>query len=53
MSWEVKFDSAGFHSDTIFKDLHALVDPGYPFIGMPNNHFVHFKNDLTKAYPSD
>ena len=53
MSWEVQFDSAGFHSDTLFEDKHALVDPGYPFIGMPKNQFENFKNDLIKAYSID
>jgi len=50
-SWEVKFDSAGFNTDKIWKGWHALIDPGYPFIAMPKQAFTAFKNDLLAAYP--
>ena len=52
-SWEVKFDSAGFHEDAIWKNQHALIDPGYPFIGMPEKAFDTFKQDLLQAYPDE
>jgi len=39
MSWEVKFTHAGFHEDKIWENTHALIDPGYPFIGMPRLPF--------------
>ena len=31
----VKFDSAGFHTDDIWRNQHALIDPGYPYIALP------------------
>ena len=52
-SWEVKFDSAGFYSETVWKGWHALIDPGYPFIALPKQAFEMFKNDLMKAYPDE
>jgi hypothetical protein len=52
-SWEVKFDSAGFYSEEVWKGWHALIDPGYPFIALPKQAFEMFKNDLMKAYPDE
>lgn len=52
-SWEVKFDSAGFFSEEVWKGWHALIDPGYPFIALPKNAFEAFKQDLLKAYPDE
>ena len=46
MSWEVKFDTAGFHTDIVWNNKHALVDPGFPFIGLPKDYFDAFKSDL-------
>ena len=53
MTWEVKFDSAGFHSDMIWNNTHALIDPGYPFIGLPEVYFEQFKQDILTAYPDE
>ena len=39
-SWEVKFDNAGFYSQTVWKGWHALIDPGYPFIALPKQAFT-------------
>ena len=52
-SWEVKFDSASFYTDKVWKGWHALIDPGYPFIAMPKDAFKTFQNDLKKAYPDE
>ena len=38
-SWEVRFDSAGFHESDIWNGQHALIDPGYPFIALPQSAF--------------
>lgn len=46
MSWEVKFSHAGFHEDKIWENIHALIDPGYPYIGMPFKYWLQFKQDL-------
>jgi len=51
MTWEVKFDSAGFHHKSLWNNTHALIDPGYPFIGMPFKYFKEFESDLAKVYP--
>ena len=50
-TWEVKFDSAGFASQEVWKGWHAVMDPGYPFMALPKMAFDMFKNDLMKAYP--
>jgi|Transcript_29969 hypothetical protein len=50
-SWEIKFNSAGFYTEEVWKGWHALIDPGYPFIALPKQAFEMFKNDLKKAYP--
>lgn len=52
MSWEVKFNFAGFHTETLWKEEHALMDPGYPFIGMPFDYFKDFEKDLAVKYPN-
>jgi len=39
MSWEIKINDVGFHSDFLYQNKHALIDPGYPFIGMPYHEF--------------
>ena len=39
MSWEVKFNDASFHTERLWNNTHALIDPGYPFIGMPFHEF--------------
>lgn len=51
MSWEIKFDSAGFNAEFLWNNTHALVDPGYPFIGMPFYYFNLFEKELAKVYP--
>lgn len=51
MSWEVPIDSAGFNTDNLWTDRHALIDPGYPFIGMPFHEFKIFEDDLKAKYP--
>lgn len=51
MSWVVKFDYAGFHSESLWEGKHALIDPGYPFIGMPFSYFKDFEADLALKYP--
>ena len=50
MSWEVKFSHAGFHEDKIWENVHALIDPGFPFIAMPWTHWLLFKEDLLNQY---
>lgn len=52
-TWEVKFTSASFYTDKVWKGWHALIDPGYPYIAMPKQAFTTFKNDLLKAYPDE
>ena len=52
-TWEVKFDSAGFASEEVWKGWHALIDPGYPFIALPKQAFESFKKDLLGAYPDE
>jgi len=51
MSWEVKFNDASFHTDRLWNNTHALIDPGYPFIGMPFHEFEKFEADLKVKYP--
>ena len=34
-TWEIKFDSAGFHTKELWNKWHALIDPGYPYIALP------------------
>lgn len=51
MSWEVKFDNAGFNAEYLWNNTHALIDPGYPFIGMPWDSFKSFEKDLAEVYP--
>jgi len=31
----------------------ALINPGFPFIGMPEDAFLAFKTDLFTAYPDE
>jgi len=52
-SWEVKFDSASFKTEELWKGWHALIDPGFPFIAMPKQAFETFQNDLKTAYPDE
>ena len=54
MSWEVKISNADWHEDNIWQGKHALIDPGYPFIGLPANLFNDFESQLSlamKAHP--
>ena len=51
MSWEVKFNSVDFHRENVYNDMHALIDPGYPFIGMPFHEFETFKEVLADKFP--
>ena len=51
MSWEVPIDYAGFNTEKLWTDMHALIDPGYPFIGMPFHQFKIFETDLAAKYP--
>ena len=52
MSWEVKFDHAGFNSEHLWNNTHALIDPGYPFIGLPSDYFKKFEAELAVKYPN-
>ena len=49
-SWEIGIESAGFSSDEIWSNAQALIDPGYPFIGMPANHFEAFHEDIRSTF---
>lgn len=41
----------GFHEENVWTDKYALIDPGYPFIAMPKDEFVHFIEDLLTVHP--
>ena len=50
-SWEIKFSSVRFHSESFSSLKHALINPGYPFIAMPEVDFKRFRDDLNEVYP--
>ena len=52
-SWEIDFNSVGFFADNLFEKTRAIVNPGYPFIGVPGSQFEAFKEELKTAYPKD
>lgn len=52
--WHVNLDSVQFHSENILSSqIPALIDPGYPFISMPETEFESFKTDIMAAYPDE
>ena len=52
-TWEIQFEKVGFKSDTLVNRTRALINPGFPFIGMPEDAFLAFKDDLSTAYPDE
>ena len=52
-TWEVEVHDVSFHGDKIFKRTKALINPGYPFIGMPEAPFETLIKDVMSAYPAD
>lgn len=52
-SWEVSFASIGFTTKAISHLTRALINPGFPFIGMPIDAFQNFKIELEDAYPEE
>lgn len=47
------FSKIKFHGDAIGDGGKAIINPGYPFIGMPMSSFDHFKQDVIEAYPEE
>ena len=52
-TWELNFDQVKFHGDHITKDIRGIINPGYPFIGVPHDAFQQFVDDVISAYPVD
>lgn len=53
-SWAVKVNRASFGSSKeIWSDTEALMDPGYPFIGIPPQHYKAFQEQIKNAYSDD
>merc|ERR1711988_1312942 len=51
-TWELQFDSVTFHGD-VYAHSRAIVNPGFPFIGIPKNSWDQFKDNLIGAYPDE
>ena len=52
--WHIELDSVQFHSENLLSSkIPALIDPGYPFIAMPDSEFDAFKQDVMNAYPDE
>lgn len=52
-SWTLEMESMSFHGDTLFENGKVMINPGYPFIGVPKEDFDAFKKDVTDAYPDE
>lgn len=52
-TWEMEMSKVSFHGDTLTKNGKVIINPGYPFIGMPTNDFESFKKDVIEAYPDE
>ena len=52
-SWTIEMADVSFHGSSLWTDMPALVDPGYPFIAMPKSAFEAFKQDIMTAYPQE
>lgn len=52
-SWEMEMSSVKFHGDSIGEAASAIINPGYPFIGVPKSTFDLFKKDVKEAYPDE
>lgn len=52
-TWEMDLTEVDFHGDDIIKNSKAIINPGYPFIGVPKAHFETFKKDVIEAYPDE
>ena len=46
-------DSAGFHSDMVWSNMTAIINPGYPHIAMPESAWEDFKKDVLDFYPGE
>ena len=52
-AWTIKFNSAGFIEKDTWKYSVAVIDPGYPFIGLPKDAFEAFKKQVIEEYPDE
>lgn len=53
-TWEIPVQKVSFASDDLLNaTTKAIINPGYPFIGMPSEDFEKFKGDIETLYPDD
>lgn len=52
-TWELQFSSVDFHNEKLYEHARAVVNPGYPFIGVPKDAWDTFKSNIVGAYPDE
>lgn len=52
-SWEIEMSDVKFHGESLSGPGRAIVNPGFPFIGIPKSKFENFKKDVIAAYPDE
>ena len=54
-TWEIPIVGGGFHGEDVFNMnvQKAIINPGYPFIAMPEASFDQFKEDIMTLYEGE
>lgn len=52
-NFEMALSDLSFHGDSILSDATAIVNPAYPFMGLPKDQFKAFVGDVKAAYPDE
>jgi len=52
-TWELQFSTIKFHGEELYQHARAVINPGYPFIGVPADAWDAFKTNVIGAFPED